>query len=167
MCKTISTENASQFSEWIYLHGRHLYAYSMIFRIPGHGLPPNDFGAGKNLQCVFFWQASIAVCNNEYCEWIRKRVEKKRMNRKKFQRNNRKTPFKTNFLYFPSSSKKKKKKRNVAPNWFKMHRTKIVWLNLLSKVWLMNCRKYFTGLRAALCKSFLYLIYRRCEWRIL
>lgn len=50
-----------------YLQGRHLYAKDTTRRTPGHGLPSNDLGAGKNLQWVFFWQASIAVCSSEYC----------------------------------------------------------------------------------------------------
>lgn len=89
-----------------YLHGRHLYAYSMILRIPGHGLPPNDFGAGKNLQCVFFWQASMAVCSNEYYENRRRekrernrylqkkvRIEKKDEKKKLNEKSSKKEPF--------------------------------------------------------------------------
>lgn len=54
----------------VYLHGRHLYVYSMTFRLPGHEPPPNDFGAGINLHLVFFWHASMAVCSSEYWWYV-------------------------------------------------------------------------------------------------
>jgi hypothetical protein len=56
-----------------YSLGRHLYATSMNFLIPGHGSPPNVFGDDKNLHRLFFWHASTTIWSNEYWKESRKK----------------------------------------------------------------------------------------------
>ena len=56
-----------------YSLGRHLYATSMNFLIPGHGSPPNVFGDDKNLHRLFFWHASTTIWSNEYWKESKKK----------------------------------------------------------------------------------------------
>lgn len=81
----------------------------------------NDFPDSRAwIAAKWFWcrqkftvRLLLAGFNSRLQQWILRMNKKKSWEKtnesKEIQRNNRKTPFKTNFLYFPSSSKKKKK----------------------------------------------------------
>ena len=64
--------------EWVcfYLHGRHLYASSMNLVVSGHGSLFIVRDDAKNLQCLFFWQASTTICNSAYWKESREWGEK-------------------------------------------------------------------------------------------
>lgn len=67
--------------EWVcfYLHGRHLYAISMNLVVSGHGSLFIVRDDAKNLQCLFFWQASTTICNRAY--WKESREQKELVGR--------------------------------------------------------------------------------------